>query len=214
MCECVVNRRRLALLAGQDAVAPLPEDLRRILANCPHCREHYEQLQISQRVLEQMQEDAGCVLSRSLWPELAPRLVSRPPQSPWLGRFKQRFIPAFSLTAACLALLMVFLDGNSLAPRTYRTAVTTGESYSPLPLVTVGNPSQSSINSSNPLWAGDSRLPLIQASPPHRLSTGAPWDSPATGEDAWTPSQPDSRERLLLDMLRLEFERELQRLPR
>lgn len=122
-CHCTENQHQLALLVGQDAVNPLPEPMRRVVANCPHCRQHYEQLCRSQEALEQALRRESVQLQASLWPALSERLPAcrTTLRRNRYERFKQQFIPIFSMTAACLAIALVLSEYGDQNSRTYRT---------------------------------------------------------------------------------------------
>jgi len=131
-CHCAKNRNRLALLVDRDSVEKLPEDIRRILANCPTCREHYELLCAAMNSLHQSGEAAR--LEKSLWPQLAHRLPEPRVQGLRYHEWKQKFVPLFSVTTACLALLIVFVGNRPTQNenRVYQTAINRNTSYSPL----------------------------------------------------------------------------------
>ncbi len=212
MCDCAENRRRLALHVGQETGATLPENLRRSLASCPQCRAHYEQLMHSQRALRLVQEDEGCLLTRSLWPELAPRLATRPVREPWQQRFRRQLVPAFSLTAACLALLMVFWDGRSQHnQRVYQTTSQPRQSSVTMPLVPVGSRSWSQADSNRFDWGN---FPDYAPSQDWRqpFSSGEsllnPLNPPAADESQATPRRTASAELLLLELLRMDENRD------
>jgi len=133
-CHCTKNRNRLALLVDRNSAEELPEDIRRILANCPTCREHYELLCAAMDSLHQVQSETAARLEKSLWPQLAHRLPEPRVQSMSFHEWKQKFVPLFSVTAACLALLVVFIGNRPTQNenRVYQTAINRNTSYSPL----------------------------------------------------------------------------------
>src|SRR5262245_33542408 len=95
--DCRKTRHQLALLAGSDFEDVLPPQTQRHLAVCPHCRETWQGLRHSQRVLEQLSvarmEGEGPFVSepdsdrsqsserRSLWPGVAQHLRAIDEQS-------------------------------------------------------------------------------------------------------------------------------------
>ncbi len=131
-CHCAKNRNRLALLADRDSSEELPEDVRRILANCPTCREHYELLCTAMNSLRQVQECESGRLEESLWPRLAHRLPEPRTRTSRYHEWKQKFVPVFSVTTACLALLVVFIGNRPTESenRVYQTAVNRDTAYS------------------------------------------------------------------------------------
>lgn len=133
-CHCAKNRNRLALLVDRSSVDELPEDVRRILANCPTCREHYELLRAAMGSLRHTQSGDSLQLKKSLWPKLSDRLPESYPQVSRYQEWKQKFVPVFSVTAACLALLIVFMgrQPSQNEHRVYQTTVNRGSAYSPL----------------------------------------------------------------------------------
>lgn len=211
MCDCVENRRRLALHVGQETGATLPEDLRRSLASCPQCRAHYEQLIHSQRALRLVQEDEACLLTRSLWPELAPRLTTRPVREPWQQRFRRQLVPAFSLTAACLALLMVFLDGRPQHnQRVYQTTSQLRQNSGTLPLVPVGSRSWSQADTNRFDWGkfpdhapGQDWRPAFPSAEGLRNPL-----IPSASEDSQANPRRTASAELLLELLRMDENRD------
>ncbi len=132
-CHCSKNRNRLALLVDRACADELPEDVRRILANCPTCREHYELLRAAIGSLRETQNGDSVQLEKSLWPKLSDRLPEPYPQVSRYQEWKQKFVPVFSVAAACLALLVVFMgrQPSRKEHRVYQTTVNRGSAYSP-----------------------------------------------------------------------------------
>ncbi|TWT61040.1 hypothetical protein [Rubinisphaera italica] len=165
-CRCIENREKLALLVGRDAPDKLPEALRRSVSSCPTCRDHYRGLCESIGMIDRVHDEPVPELKASLWNSLSQRLpekrVSRNRHQDW----KQHFFPVFSLTAACLALAIVFLDGRfqDNQQRVYQTTSAKGVgSYSLLPLSPVldeesaAYPQASSLQF-EPNWSGRKTL--------------------------------------------------------
>lgn len=107
--NCRTTRRLLALWAGNDLEERESRRAERHLAVCPPCREAWEQLKRSQRVLDRVRpapaDDAR--LDVSLWPAVARqvRVIDATSVAPnWRG-----WLPAGALAAACFAVLMVSL---------------------------------------------------------------------------------------------------------
>ncbi len=136
-CHCAKNRKRLALLVDHDSAGKVPEDIRRILANCPTCREHYEHLCAAMDSLQQAGEKEAVFLEKSLWSELAHRLPDSQPRPSRYSLWRQQIVPIFSVTAACLALLLVFVAERPAEKRIYRTAINRSTSSLPLPSISV-----------------------------------------------------------------------------
>src|SRR5262245_55938761 len=113
--SCRKTRRLLALAAGNDVEERDLAGAHRHLAACPHCREVWQGLKLSQQALEQtrtapaeVSADPGSAWpSRSIWPAVARHAraideqaaVSNGKGPNWRG-----WLPAGALAAACLAV--------------------------------------------------------------------------------------------------------------
>jgi hypothetical protein len=113
--NCRKTRRLLALAAGNDVEERDLAGVRRHLAVCPHCREVWQGLQLSQQALELVRaapvdEDVApgsAWPGRSIWPAVARevRVIDERAVAPnWRG-----WLPSGALAAACLAVVMVSL---------------------------------------------------------------------------------------------------------
>jgi hypothetical protein len=127
--NCRKTRRLLALAAGNDVEERDLAGTHRHLAVCPHCREVWQGLKLSQQALEQTRAapvaidgDPGSAWpSRSIWPAVARHVRSIDEQaavSNWQGPNWRGWLPAGALAAACLAVVMMSLPdapppGNS-----------------------------------------------------------------------------------------------------
>ena len=113
--NCRQARTTIALCVGEDlAGRQQREELKRHLAACPPCRDHYRQLKKTIRVLENADRDPTYDAADSLWPQLANRI-----QQQQTSRFsKARFNgwpPFVAMTAAC-ALLIVAMQWHTPQP--------------------------------------------------------------------------------------------------
>lgn len=113
-CRCTDNRKALALYVGRDAPDELPENLRRAVATCPTCREHYQSLNRAMDALSSAAASGVVRTEKTLWNELSQRLPQARPVARPRRNWREQVIPVFSMSAACLALLMVFIE----SPRT------------------------------------------------------------------------------------------------
>jgi hypothetical protein len=120
--NCRKTRRLLALSAGNDVEERDLAGVQRHLSVCPHCREVWQGLKLSQQALEQVRaapvdEDVGpgsAWPGRSIWPAVARQMpvIDEQAAAPnWRG-----WLPSGALAAACLAVVMVSLpDGRPVA---------------------------------------------------------------------------------------------------
>lgn len=135
-CHCSKNRNRLALLADQCSDENLPEEIRRILVNCPTCREHYAHLCDAMCCLQKV-HGTDAPLEKSLWPDLNGRLPETQVRSSRYSQWKQQFVPIFSVTTACLALLLVFVGERPSEKRVYQTAINRNTTSLPIPSLSI-----------------------------------------------------------------------------
>ncbi len=120
--NCRKTRRLLALSAGNDVEDRDLAGVQRHLAVCPHCREVWQGLKLSQQALEQVraapvEDDVASGPAwpgRSIWPAVARHVrdIDEQAAAPnWRG-----WLPSGALAAACLAVVMVSLpDGRRVA---------------------------------------------------------------------------------------------------
>lgn len=202
-CQCSTRRDQLSLLVGQDALAELPEDVRRSLANCPQCREHYHQLCVSQQALEIAGRCEEAALQHSLWPELAGRLEKTQPRPARFGQFRRQFIPVFSMTAACLAVFVTFWDTRSTQNRVYQVFTQTPASSLSSSLLRVNDRASASANYS-------SEFPIRQGEfSAQRSASRDPFQIPHSVHNSHQGGTLSPHEEMLLEMLRSELERDL-----
>jgi hypothetical protein len=98
------TKRQIALLAGDDLEAEQSEEIRRSVDACPDCRRHWLRVRGCLDVLERAGKANEPTPEISLWPALEVRL--RPAS---VARRADKFngwIPALSMAAACIALLI------------------------------------------------------------------------------------------------------------
>lgn len=111
LLKCRRMRKLLALWVGNDLDASQQFSARRHLVECPPCRDYWQQLQATQKVIEMGRSAPEDTEQRSLWPALQLQLAAPMPASMW--RQQQGWIPTGALAAACLAVW--FAAGNSPA---------------------------------------------------------------------------------------------------
>jgi hypothetical protein len=112
--SCRKTRRLLALSAGSDLEGRECASAQRHLAVCPRCREVWQGLVRSQRVLERVSAEPapgrlapGVLKPASIWPGIQRHLqtIDAEVLAPdWRG-----WLPSGALAAACLAIVMVAL---------------------------------------------------------------------------------------------------------
>jgi Zn-finger nucleic acid-binding protein len=118
------SKRQIALLASDDLDAIQAEEARRSIDSCPHCRGHWTRVRGCLDLLERAGKESASVPDFSVWPAVESRLAPSSVRKP--ERFNG-WVPALSMAAACIALLIAgqlesapqdFLDGESVpAPR-------------------------------------------------------------------------------------------------
>lgn len=97
-------RRQIALLAGDDLEGEQQDEARRFVDSCPDCRGHWLRLRGCLDVLERAGKTPESGAETSLWPVIESRL-----QPTVVVRRSDQFngwIPALSMAAACIALLI------------------------------------------------------------------------------------------------------------
>lgn len=119
--KCQRVKTLLALWVGRDLDEQGEQEARRHMAECPHCRGHWQRLQSGQQALEQAGSAARSGEDRvvSLWPELRSEISAR-------REFSQRqsvsgWFPVGALAAACVAIAVL---GGTTPPFEYSTAMT------------------------------------------------------------------------------------------
>lgn len=104
--NCKQAQQDIALFVGQDLDDPRDrDDVKRHVATCPDCRQHYRRMKGALKVLGQADAPETYVATGSLWPELATRISDRSSVGP-RGRFNG-WAPFVAMTAACLTLMLV-----------------------------------------------------------------------------------------------------------
>jgi hypothetical protein len=104
--NCRQAQQDIALFVGHDLDDPRErDDVKRHVATCPDCREHYRRLKGTLKVLSHADAPETYTTTGSLWPELAGRINNRRPSGP-RGRFNG-WAPFVAMTAACLMLVVV-----------------------------------------------------------------------------------------------------------
>lgn len=146
--SCRKTRRLLALSAGSDHEGRECASVDRHLAVCPQCREVWQGLQRSQRVLERVSAEpaAGSPSSSalkpvSIWPGVRRHLQAIDDEAvapDWRG-----WLPSGALAAACLAIVMVALPD---APAVNTAGTGSPMSIRPQPVGTVRRPEH------GPVW--------------------------------------------------------------
>ncbi|MBL4883050.1 MAG: hypothetical protein JKY95_00765 [Planctomycetaceae bacterium] len=203
-CQCTKNRIRLALLADQSSGENLPEDVRRCLANCPTCREHYDHLCHAMDCLHKTQAENTALLEKSLWTDLTHRLPESQVQQPHNSHWKQKVVPIFSVTTACIALMVVFLGEAPSNNRMYQTAINRSTNSLPIPSLSVDYPQQQYQNLIAP---GIQIDPLMNQ--PLYLNYGSPFPlgiTPGTARDFSYPAELQLKEFLELQRQLDSFE--------
>lgn len=113
------SRRQIALLASDDLDKAQAEEARRSINSCPHCKGHWTRVRDCLDLLERAGKESAPVPDFSLWPAVESRLI--PSSVRRLERFNG-WVPALSMAAACIALLIAgqmesapqdFLDAES-----------------------------------------------------------------------------------------------------
>jgi DNA-binding CsgD family transcriptional regulator len=79
--NCRRIRAEMAIWVGEALDDEAEQSLRRHLGECPGCREHWRQLQISMQMLHQADPGSAEVCHESLWPRVADRIELHEPVS-------------------------------------------------------------------------------------------------------------------------------------
>lgn len=104
--NCKQAQRDIALFVGHDLDDPRHrDDLKRHVATCPDCREHYRQMKGTMRLLGQADTPETFCAAGSLWPDLATRIKQRAASPP--GDRFNGWAPFVAMTAACFILMLV-----------------------------------------------------------------------------------------------------------
>lgn len=98
------SKRQIALLAGDDLEGESHEEARRSVESCPDCRRHWVRVRGCLDVLERAGKSAAAVPEESLWPAVERRLP--PVSAPRRPEKFNGWVPALSMAAACIALLI------------------------------------------------------------------------------------------------------------
>ena len=106
LMNCKQAQQDIALFVGQDLDDPRDrDDVKRHVAVCPDCRQHYRRMKGALKVLGQADAPETYTVAGSLWPELARRINDRASSGP-RSRFNG-WAPFVAMTAACLTLMVV-----------------------------------------------------------------------------------------------------------
>lgn len=107
----------IALYAGGDLDdAVRVREVRRHVASCPGCREHFKGVKSSLRTLASVDRAATWQAAGSLWPAIQRELGKPRPTGAALALKQVRnWTPLAAMTAACAVMLMV-LNHNSAPP--------------------------------------------------------------------------------------------------
>ncbi|MGC1272789.1 MAG: hypothetical protein WBC44_03715 [Planctomycetaceae bacterium] len=97
-------RRQIALLAGDDLEGEQQDEARRYVDSCPDCRGHWLRLRGCLDVLDCAGKTSGPGAETSLWPVIESRL--RPTVVMRRSDQFNGWVPALSMAAACIALLI------------------------------------------------------------------------------------------------------------
>lgn len=114
--NCKQAQQDIALFVGHDLDDPRErDDVKRHVATCPDCRQHYRRMKGALKVLGQADAPETYTATGSLWPELAGRINEREwvsPRSHFNG-----WAPFVAMTAACLVMMFVISEpGQSPSP--------------------------------------------------------------------------------------------------
>jgi hypothetical protein len=147
--NCRRAQSDIALWAGDDLDEAGLLSLRRHLDDCPECRCYMEEMQLLMRLVEEcpLREEGDEASKRavedSLWPTLSTRLVSL--SSPRSDRFNG-WIPAVTVAAVCLAMVLIASPPAMLAPQAAPLVSSADEESWPLPEASppIANPSLAS----------------------------------------------------------------------
>lgn len=117
--NCRRAQSDIALWAGDDLDEAGLMGLKRHLAACPECRCYMQEMRLLMRLVEECPlrdegDDASkCVVEGSLWPSLSTRLVTWPASR---GDRFNGWIPAVTVAAVCLAMVLIASPPQMLAP--------------------------------------------------------------------------------------------------
>lgn len=104
--NCKQAQQDIALYVGRDLDDPRDrDDVKRHVATCPDCRQHYRRMKGALKVLSQADAPETYTTTGSLWPVLASRINERATLAP-RSRFNG-WAPFVAMTAACMVLMLV-----------------------------------------------------------------------------------------------------------
>lgn len=110
--NCKQAQQDISLFVGQDLDDPRQrDDVKRHVATCPDCRQHYRRMKGALKVLSSSDVPETYTTTGSLWPELASRINDRRSDRP-RSRFNG-WAPFVAMTAACLVLMVVVNEPQS-----------------------------------------------------------------------------------------------------
>ncbi len=144
-------RQQIALLAGDDLEGEEQAEAQQSVTICPDCRDHLLRLRGCLDILDRTGRSAETVSGPSLWPALEPRL------QPIAVRRSDQFngwVPALSMAAACIALLIAGQMDDVAPPdvsgaESFRTTfMTTGSRLHQVPMMNARSQQVISLESS------------------------------------------------------------------
>lgn len=106
--KCQRIQTLLALWVGRDLDERGEQEAKRHIAECPHCRAHWQKLQAGQHALEQAKSTPAFVNERaepSLWGRVHAEISARKELSERQTAYG--WLPVGALAAACLALMVL-----------------------------------------------------------------------------------------------------------
>jgi hypothetical protein len=111
--RCRRFRSLLALWVGNDLDERQQFVARRHLVECPPCRDYWNELRATQKVLESSRTSVGD--QPSLWPEIQNQFAMPVAAVASTGRFRG-WMPAAALAAACVAVWFAASTSPAFAP--------------------------------------------------------------------------------------------------
>ena len=107
--NCRDAQSDIALYAGGDLDdAARVREVRRHVASCPECREHFKGVKSSLRTLASVDQAATWQSAGSLWPSIQRELARpRPAAAARVWQQARNWSPLAAVTAACALMLMV-----------------------------------------------------------------------------------------------------------
>ncbi|QDT63717.1 anti-sigma factor [Calycomorphotria hydatis] len=133
------DRRRIALLVGEDLETEHVSETEQKVKSCPHCKEHWSKLRRSLDALDGVADQRQVSLEDSVWPELSQKIIARKNRALRREERLNAWVPALACAAACMALFsLTSMPGNSPNATQYSAGTFSPASYS-IPTTTVDN---------------------------------------------------------------------------